>query len=161
MGRWCLLLLMLTAAPSAYSACDVTPPAKEIFSYPELMKTHAVFQEYEIRVFDSVSCDDAVFKDRSGLEILKDGKRVYAETGYGYSVGYPLEQDQPPDSVKLKVGDDITGEGQPEMLVSEWTGGAPLLLQLRCLQTRGGFPEDPRRSRSSMRMNPPSCNGRA
>jgi hypothetical protein len=128
MGRRFLLLLMLAAglgaAPAAYSACDVKSPAQEIFAHPELMKMHATFQDYEIRVFDSEDCDAAMFKDRSGLEILKAGKRVYAETGYGYAVGYPLEQDQPPDSVKLKVGDDITGEGQPELLVSEWTGGA-------------------------------------
>ena len=124
MSRWFLLLLILTAAPSAYSACDVKSPAQEIFAYPELMKTHATFQDYEIRVFDSVDCDEAVFKDRSGLEILKGGKRVYAETGYGYAVGYPLEQDQPPDSVKLKVGDDITGQGQSELLISASTGGA-------------------------------------
>ena len=124
MSRWFLLLLMLAVVPSAYSACDVKSPVQEIFAYPELMKTHVTLQDYEIRVFDSVSCDEAVFKDRSGLEILKDGKRVYGQTGYGYAVGYPLEQDQPPDSVKLKVGDDITGEGQPELLISEWTGGA-------------------------------------
>jgi len=121
--RW-LLLLALCAASVAHADCGVKPPLKTIFEYPQLLKSHVNLGDYEVRIFDSVSCDDALFKDRSGLEILKSGKPVYTETGYGFAVGYPLDENQPPDAVRLKPGDDITGEGQPELLVSTWTGGA-------------------------------------
>ncbi len=121
--RW-LLLLGFFAASAAHADCGVTPPVNKIFDYPRLLKAHASFQNYEIRIFDSVSCEEPVFKDRSGLEILKGGQRVYGETGYGFAIGYPLDQDQPPDTVKLRVGDDISGQGQSELLVSTWSGGA-------------------------------------
>jgi hypothetical protein len=127
MIRRLLLLGLLFAGvmPGQASAdCDVKPPTKDIFAYPSLMQAHIYLQDYEIRVFDSFPCEEPLFKDRSGLEILKAGKRVFAQTGYGFAIGYPLDQDQPPDSVRIKGGDDITGEGQPELLISEWTGGA-------------------------------------
>lgn len=120
--RW-LLLLALCVASAVRADCDAKP-GQNIFDHPEFLEAHVTYQDYEIRLFDSGSCDKLPFKDRSGIEILKGGRRVYGDTGYSFALGYPLDQDQPPDTVKLKPGDDITGEGQPELLVSTSTGGA-------------------------------------
>lgn len=120
--RW-LLLLGLFAASTVHADCSAKPGQK-IFDHPEFLEARAAFKDYEIRLFDSGSCERLPFKDRSGIEILKGGQRVYADTGYSFALGYPLDQDQPPDTVKLKPGDDISGEGQPELLVSTSTGGA-------------------------------------
>ena len=82
------------------------------------------YMDYEVRLYDTGRCATADFKGKAGFEILRDGKRLYAQTGYSFALGYPLEQDQSPDSVKPVVGMDFTGEGRPDLLVSEWSGGA-------------------------------------
>jgi hypothetical protein len=118
--RW-LLLFALFAASAVHADCGVTPPALNIRAQPpQRVKSYVRFQGYEITIVDS--CDD--IKGHSDIEISKYGRLLYAETGEDFAVGYPLEQNQPPDAVKLKPGDDITGLGQPELLVSASTGGA-------------------------------------
>ncbi len=119
-----LLLALLTAclaAPAASAAC-VTGDA--VFDHPELKTQRYAFQDYEVRFYGGQDCVAEPESRIAGLEILKAGKRVYMQTGYSFSLGYPLEQDQSPDSVKLEIGTDITGEGLPDLLVSEWTGGS-------------------------------------
>jgi hypothetical protein len=124
MYRFAFLLLTLLLANNAHANCDLQSPVKKIFDYPQFMETHSSYKGFEVRVFDSIACDRPVFKDRSGIEILKDGQRVFAETGWGFAIGYPYDDDQPPDAVKIKPGDDLSGEGQPELLITAWTGGA-------------------------------------
>lgn len=120
----CLVLAGLCFAPHAQASCAGKVPAKGIYAYPDLMRDRVTFQDYEVRIFDSRVCSGPRFKDASGLEILKDGKRVYTLGGWSFAIGYPLEDDQPPDSVKIKPGDDLTGEGEPDLLVSEYSGRA-------------------------------------
>lgn len=119
-----LVLAGLCFAPYAQAGCAGKVPAKGIYAYPDLMKDRVTFQDYEVRIFDSRVCSGPRFKDASGVEILKDGKRVYTLGGWSFAIGYPLEDDQPPDSVKIKPGDDLTGEGEPDLLVSEYSGRA-------------------------------------
>lgn len=119
-----LALLLAGLLPGqVHAACPVDDTAKGIFAYPAFMEAQVTFKDYQVRIFDSKVCDPSPFRARSGLEILKSGKRVYARTGNSFALGYPLQDNQSPDSVKLKVGDDITGEGLPDLLVSEWSGG--------------------------------------
>jgi hypothetical protein len=103
------------------------------------MKSHAVFQDYEIRVFDSLPCDKPIFKYRSGIEVLKAGKRVYSGTGWSFAIGYPLEDDQAPDTVPVPPGTDIIGEGQPDLLISEWSGGAHCCYTFHLFQLGDAF----------------------
>lgn len=118
--RW-LLLLALFSASAAHGDCGVTPPALNIVAQaPQLVKSYTRFQDYVIRVFDS--CDHT--KGLSEIEISKGGRVVYSTMGYSFALGYSLAQDQPPDSVKPRPGDDFTGEGVAELLISEWSGGA-------------------------------------
>ena len=116
-----LLSLLLVTLPSV--AADHGIPKK-------LAPQITVFHNYQIRLLrieDPHQVSDVLIpgeKHSTGFEILKDGNRVYAGSGYSFTIGYFLSQDQSPDSVKLRIGDDITGEGVPELLISEWSGGA-------------------------------------
>lgn len=117
--RW-LLLLGLVAACAAHADCGTAPPGlNTVAQTPQRLKDYATFRDYEIQIADS--CDAS--KGGSEVEILKKGKPVYAATGHSFAIGYALAQDQPPDSVKPKIGDDFTGEGIPELLISEYSGG--------------------------------------
>ena len=120
-----LMLFGLTSglafAPSAFSAC-ITGDA--LFSHPELKTRSVALRDYEVRLYDDSRCEAEPETPKAGFEILKEGHRVAGGTGYSYAIGYALQEDQSPDSVRLKVGDDLTGEGMPDLLISEWSGGA-------------------------------------
>lgn len=128
--KYLALVLVLIACSSftktASATCTVDNPQKGIFAYPALISEHATYQDYEFRVFDATSCDEPIFKQPSGLEILKDGKRLYTKIGWSFSIGYlsAEEAEEPPDAVMIPPGTDITGEGKPELLITEWSGGA-------------------------------------
>ncbi len=71
---------------------------------------------------------DAKAKDGSDayFEILKNDKPVYIQKAKGkgekFFIG-PMYKDDP-DAPLIKMGMDITGDGQPDLVVSEWLGGA-------------------------------------
>lgn len=113
------LLLALAALPRISIAGCVTGDA--VFKAITPQVTH--FRDYDIRLYHQPDCDAKPESHIAGIEILKAGKRVYQMTGYSFALGYPLDQDQPPDSVKPALGMDFTGEG-PGLLASEWSGGA-------------------------------------
>jgi hypothetical protein len=80
-------------------------------------------QPYIARVyFDAKARDgsDAYF------EILKSDKRVYLQKskrkGEKFFIGTMYKDD--PDAALVKMGMDITGGGQPDLVISEWLGGA-------------------------------------
>jgi hypothetical protein len=71
---------------------------------------------------------DAKAKDGSDayFEILKSDKRVYLQKarkkGEKFFIG-TMDKDDP-DAALVKMGMDITGDGQPDLVISEWLGGA-------------------------------------
>ena len=71
---------------------------------------------------------DAKAKDGSDsyFEILKDDKPVYVQKakkkGEKFFIGTMYKDD--PDAGMVKMGMDITGDGQPDLVISEWLGGA-------------------------------------
>ena len=118
-----LLLLLLSGLAFPPGVLAECPTGNAVFSQPPAKSVG--FHDYEIRLFGGgEDCEAESESPIAGLEILKGGKRVYTQTGYSFALGYPLDQDQPPDSVKPVVGMDFTGEGVPGLLVSEWSGGA-------------------------------------
>ncbi|HET7174670.1 MAG TPA: hypothetical protein VFK21_01565 [Gammaproteobacteria bacterium] len=121
LGIILLLTTGLAVSPAAFSAC-ITGDA--LFAHPELKTQSAAFRDYEVRLYDDSQCEAEPLTPKAGFEIWKGGKRVASGTGYSYAIGYPLQEDQAADSVKLKIGDDLTGEGLPDLLLSEWSGGA-------------------------------------
>jgi len=71
---------------------------------------------------------DANAKDGSDsyFEILKNDKQVYLQKakrkGEKFFIGTMYKDD--PDAPLIKMGMDVTGAGQPDLVISEWLGGA-------------------------------------
>ena len=72
------------------------------------------FGEYTIKTYE---LREESFLTEGSFEIIKNGIQVYAGSGYRFEI------EEPGDSAWV-IGDDITGDGQPNLIVSEWTGGA-------------------------------------
>lgn len=123
--RHLLALLALTAglavSPSASSSCIT---GRALFSHPELKVRRAAFEDYSIVLYDDGRCHAGPGTPKAAFEIVRGGARVASGTGYSFAIGYALQDDQPPDSVNVKIGDDIAGDGLPDLLISEWSGGA-------------------------------------
>jgi len=109
-----LILSLLPGLPAqahGETPVDVTPHQEETVA------------PYVARVYF-----DAKAKDGSDayFEILKDGKRVYVQKarkkGEKFFIGTMYKED--PDAAMVKMGMDITGAGQPDLVISEWFGGA-------------------------------------
>jgi hypothetical protein len=90
-------------------------------------------QPYVARIyFDPRAKDgsDAYF------EILKSDKRVYLQKatkkGEKFFIG-AMDKDDP-DAALVKMGMDITGDGQPDLVISEWLGGANCCLLLHIFE---------------------------
>ena len=93
---------------------------------------------YVVRVyFDQVAKDgsDAYY------EILKDNKPVFrqkaAYKGEQFFIG--TMDDKDPDATLVKIGKDITGDGQPDVVVSEWSGGANCCLTIHIFEIGSTF----------------------
>ncbi len=75
--------------------------------------------------------------DEGYFEILRNGKALYRKKGHNFNVGHILDgvrekredqdaaSDEPPINADLiAMGRDITGRGVPNLVISEWSGGA-------------------------------------
>ncbi|MGH7925583.1 MAG: hypothetical protein ACREQH_13445 [Candidatus Binatus sp.] len=91
------------------------------------------FKPYAARIFRDTKAGDG---SDAYFEILKDGKRVYSQkasgTGDKFFIGTMYPDD--PDAALVKVGTDITGNGQPDLVVSEWSGYANCCLTLHIFE---------------------------
>jgi hypothetical protein len=95
---------------------------------------------YVVRVyFDQVAKDgsDAYY------EILKDNKPVFRQKasfkGEQFFIG--TMDDKDPDATLVKIGKDITGDGQPDVVISEWSGGANCCLTIHIFEIGSTFRE--------------------
>ena len=100
------------ASPAPARSTNQGPPLQESASYASyIAKTY----------FEPASnSKDAYF------EILKSNRTIYrkraTENGERFVIGTLYKDD--PDAKLVAMGRDITGNGSPNLLVSEWTGGA-------------------------------------
>ncbi len=110
-------LLILTAiaafAPQSHAETpvEVTPHQEETVA------------PYVARIYFDAKAKDG---SDSYFEILKNDKRVYVQKanskGEKFFIGTMYKDD--PDAALIKMGMDITGDGQPDLVISEWLGGA-------------------------------------
>lgn len=85
------------------------------FVPPGSLRDERVFRNYAIRIYENWE------ERQSALEILRQGRRIYVQEGVVFDVGRYGGGEKahlPP------VGQDITGDGKPDMAVAEWTAGA-------------------------------------
>jgi hypothetical protein len=109
-----VLILTLTAGFAATARAEppiITPHQEE------------TMQPYIARIYFDAKAKDG---SDSYFEILKNDKRVYMQKAKGngekFFIG-PMYKDDP-DAGLIKMGMDITGNGQPDLVISEWLGGA-------------------------------------
>jgi hypothetical protein len=116
-SRFGIYLGCVLIAAAAVSAALAASSAKA----PPLQKT-ATFKSYTANTYfdPNSNSKDAYF------EILNDGRRIYrqqaTENGERFVIGTLYDDDS--DAKLVTMGRDITGDGHPDLLISEWTGGA-------------------------------------
>src|SRR5215469_14646439 len=104
--------LSLLAAPARSSTSTHRPP----------LQKSASFGAYTVNTYfdPNSNTKDAYY------EILKNKKPVYrgraTENGEKFAIGTLYDDD--PDAKLVTIGRDVTGNGQPNLVISEWTGGA-------------------------------------
>jgi hypothetical protein len=79
------------------------------------------FEGYEVRTYRAGEDGDPL----QAFEILKSGRRIYSNVdndGLKYNIGCVNDDDV--GSLKIRPGKDITGTGKPNLVISDWTGGA-------------------------------------
>lgn len=130
---WICAICLATAAPAVSPAVvGATDPRPIVTPHFEQTMLPYVARVY----FDkSGNGNDAYY------EILKDGKTVYRQNakppGEKFFIGTMYEDD--PDATSVKMGADITGTGQPALVISEWSGGANCCLTLHLFEIGSTF----------------------
>jgi len=108
----------------------------EAASGPPLQNS-ATFRDYTVKTYFDPSSNqkDAYF------EIFQNGRPIYrkqaTENGTKFVVGTLYDDD--PDSKLAAMGRDITGDGQPDLVISEWMGGANCCLMLHVFEIGSRF----------------------
>jgi len=90
------------------------------------------YGHYTVRIF--LYHEDT---DEGYFEIVRDGKPLYRKEGHRFNVGHILDdvrekrgdgdaasEELPINADLVVMGKDITGQGIPNLVVSEWSGGA-------------------------------------
>ncbi len=127
-SRICLRAISAVIWAGAIAA---TCPAAIAGSSPPLQKS-ASFGDYTVNTY----FDPASNKKDAYFEILRNHKQIYrkqaTENGEKFVIGTLYDDD--PDSALVRMGNDITGDGQPDLVVSEWAGGANCCLTLHIFE---------------------------
>jgi len=104
-------LVFLSIAFLILSASTVFPAVTE-----KDLQDKQSFGDYEVRIYRNKDSDEGL------LKITRKGKVIFSKEGTSYKVGI-IYEDMPEDKL-VKMGNDITGDGQPNLVVSHWSGGA-------------------------------------
>ncbi len=129
-GSTALALTFVAALIAGFAASADAAAGAPQYITPHQEET---FKPYVARVyFDTKAKDgsDAYF------EILKDDKQVYVQRaknkGEKFFIGTMYKED--PDAPLVKMGMDVTGDGKPDLVISEWSGYANCCLTLHIFE---------------------------
>jgi hypothetical protein len=86
----------------------------------------ATYRHYDVRIYRTPNTFGCV-------EILRDRRRVFTQNGFQYYLGGGASAADESSS-RVKMGTDITGEGQPNLVLGEWSGGAHCCLKLQVFE---------------------------
>ncbi len=107
--RSCLLSPLRLLLLTLLIVVDVRAPAADDF-FREL-----TYQDYLFRLYDYTEMSEGKpLLIEQTLVVLKSGREVFRETGYRWYIANEVP----------KFGVDITGTGQPNVVLSEYSGGA-------------------------------------
>jgi hypothetical protein len=93
------------------------PPAS--FSVVGNLKEEQSFQDFTVRIYE----EDSVCCCGDSLEILFEGQRIYAVRGF-LRLWIGRFWDQESKEQRIPLGQDITGDGIPNLVITNWSGGA-------------------------------------
>lgn len=123
----CIIILVLSGCAGSKSSA-IGPEIENKVVVTDLinftpigtLQSEQSFKEYTVRVYR-----DEEETGEGSFEILKNGQRVYAQNGHKFYInGFPDDYDKEPEIGPLAMGRDITGAGNPNLVMAEWTGGA-------------------------------------
>ncbi len=81
------------------------------------LKEQQKFKDYTVRIYQDTNRMNGCF------EVLKSGKRVFFKEGQFFAVGDVTPESGHTVTNSIKMGQSITSEKQPNLLVTEWTSG--------------------------------------
>jgi hypothetical protein len=99
------------------------------------LQTEVRFRDYKVRIYGLREDDNEL--DRARLEVIKGTTPVYSKRGYEFRIGSLYEDEK--KEIANKIGTDITGAGQPDLVISEYTGGAHCCLFLHIFEIGSKF----------------------
>jgi hypothetical protein len=99
---------------------------KEIRTFPSIPSSmvreeDVKFESYEVRTYRAGKEAETL----QAFEILKGGRRIFSRVddhGLRYNIGCVNDDDT--GNLEIRPGKDITGAGKPNLVMSDWTGGA-------------------------------------
>lgn len=86
----------------------------------EISVTEQTFKDYRVRI--TKYPDEQLDPMGSLLEIYKRDAQVFKKNEWRFYFGHPVDENGANELVR--IGTDITGNGQPNLVISSWTGGA-------------------------------------
>lgn len=126
-----VLLIVLSPLISDCKGKDEVPLGGQAGKEPDpltfILEAEQAFGNYVVRIY----VQEANLAD-GFVEILKDGHRVYREEGFRFHIGSAYEEEK--KSTLIPMGRDITGDGEPDLVVSEWSGGGHCCFTFRVFQ---------------------------
>lgn len=131
------LAIALFLTPSA-DAAQLAPNYSAANRIPS--EQSATFRNYTIRTYSDPA---SLAGDATYFEIRRNGKLLRREgskyRGSKFFIG-PMYADDP-DAKLIAPGTDITGDGQPDVVISGWSGGANCCLTFHIFEIGAGFRE--------------------
>ncbi|MHC1741501.1 MAG: hypothetical protein AB9873_00550 [Syntrophobacteraceae bacterium] len=100
---------------------QATPPKAAPAPKDELHETdERVFGDYTLRIAHVLNDQGS----RGTFEVLQNGQKIYSRNGHRFAFGHVYSDEPTLDNELVAIGKDITGNGVPNLVVSEWSGGA-------------------------------------
>ncbi len=107
-----LFYLFLFAVVAIVTGCRTHQPFRSFVPHGTLQGEQS-YGDYVVRIYRN---------SESSFEILQKGFRVYGAHGHCFYFG-SIDDNEKTSSL-ISIGSDITGDGEPNLVISEWTGGA-------------------------------------
>ncbi len=92
-------------------------PDRDTSEFSKLLSEQS-YQRYKVSIYGLDRNDFPVIL----LQITRDGKVLHSQEGYKFYIGHNESAEE--YNRFVPIGKDITGKGIPNLVVSEWTGGA-------------------------------------
>ena len=111
-------------SPEASTAGEPCPGTRRVTG-------DAAFHHYRVRTYRGPNPAGCV-------EILRDNKRIFSETGVIFQIGGSPNYADDPNAL-IRVGTDVTGDGKPNLILGHWTGEAGCCYRLEVFEVGSDF----------------------